>query len=112
MATDDQISTVRDLLNVRRKELLSDNTIDTYLCMAQQRDKTGDDNAIALLACSILTRSAMWNRISRTADGVQIQSSDEFRKEYFDHIRRLGYQKARISNSCDYGGAADLECDD
>ena len=94
-----QRNMVRVYLGVKDDDVMSDDDIDVFIEQAEDEDESGgDDISIALLACSIIAQTTMWQNITKQVDGLTIDTSDVFIKLLKDRLYRKGQMDMIISD--------------
>ena len=94
-----QRNLVRVYMGIKDSNIMSDDDVDLFVEQAKDEDESGgDDYCIALLACSIIAQSNMWQNITRQVDGLTIDTSDTFKKLLEDRLHRLGLMDLVVSD--------------
>jgi len=94
-----QRNLVRVYMGLKDSNVMSDDDVDIFIDQAVSEDESnGDDYCIALLACSLIAQSNMWQNITRQVDGLTIDTSDTFKKLLEDRLYRLGKMNLMVSD--------------
>jgi hypothetical protein len=93
-----QRNLVRVYLGIKDNDIITDDDIDVYLDQAAAQDwSIGDDYCIALMACSLITQSNMWQAVKSEESGLTIDTSDTFKRMLEDRLTFLGKNDMMIS---------------